>query len=41
MNPIILPSCYEQIVGQTKLLALFKKPVYEKENSEFKPVKLR
>ena len=37
MNPIILPPAMGKIVGQTGFFSLGE----EKENSEFKPVKLR
>ena len=40
MNPIILPPM-GKIVGQTGSSALVRQLVWEKENSEFKPVKLR
>ena len=40
MNPTILPSSYEKIVGQTMHFNLTWQPILEKENSEFKPVEL-
>ena len=41
MNTTILTPAMGKIVGQTGSLALVWQPVHEKENSEFKPVKLR
>ena len=40
MNPIILPPAMGKIVGQTRFFSLGEATSQEKENSEFKPVKL-
>ena len=41
MNRIILPPAMGKYFGKLGSLVLARQPVYEKENSEFKPVKLR
>ena len=41
MNPIILPPAMVKQQDRLGSLALVKQLVWEKENSEFKPVKLR
>ena len=41
INPIILPPAMEKKLGRLGSSALLSQLVYEKENSEFKPVKLR
>ena len=41
MNPIIHPPAMGKIVGQTRFFSLSEATSLEKENSEFKPVKLR
>ena len=41
MNPIIIPLALSKIAGKLGSLALIRQLVKEKENSEYKPVKLR
>ena len=42
MNPIILPPAMGKIVGQTRFFSLSEATsLEEKENSKFKPIKLR
>ena len=41
MNPIYLPPAMGKYLGRLSSLSLIQQLVYEKENSEFQPVKLR
>ena len=41
MNPVILPPAMGKYLGRRGSSALMRQLAYEKENSEFKPVKLR
>ena len=41
MNPVILPPAMGKYYGRLRSSALVRQPVKEKENSEFKPAKLR